>query len=179
MKQNQISFHGTYLNLTAYLFLSTYIKVIQCLSKSEILSFMTKLNPINGNETKSDILLWDIFKSDTFFYQKILKYFNDFQNRNSSNLWLKWTQTMEMKENQTFFKGTYSNLALFSLVVKCYNISMTFMIYTFQSHCKSEHNQVKWNKITRDMGKSDRIFFIIFYLQSSTLLNWLSKFISW
>ena len=39
MKQNQISFHGTYLNLTAYL-----------------------------------------------FYQNILKYFNDFQNRNFSIL---------------------------------------------------------------------------------------------
>ena len=29
MKQNQTSFHGTYLNLTAYLFLSKYIKVFQ------------------------------------------------------------------------------------------------------------------------------------------------------
>ena len=26
---------------------------------------MTKVNPDNGNETKSDIFLWDIFKSDT------------------------------------------------------------------------------------------------------------------
>ena len=49
---------------------------------------MTKVNPSNGNETKSDIFPWDIFKSDTisFFYQKILKYFNDFQNRNFSVL---------------------------------------------------------------------------------------------
>ena len=32
---------------------------------------MTKLNPNNGNKTKSDISLWDIFKSNTyFFYQK-------------------------------------------------------------------------------------------------------------
>ena len=41
---------------------------------------MTEVNLKNGNETKSDIFIWDIFKSDTlsFFYQKMLKYFNDF-----------------------------------------------------------------------------------------------------
>ena len=49
---------------------------------------MTKVNPSNGNEAKSDIFPRDIFKSDTipFFYQKISKYFNDFQNRNFSVL---------------------------------------------------------------------------------------------
>ena len=50
---------------------------------------MTKVNPNNGNETKSDIFLWGIFKSDTksFFIKNILIYFNDFQNRNFSILW--------------------------------------------------------------------------------------------
>ena len=48
---------------------------------------MTKVNPNNGNETKSDIFPWDIFKSDIIpFLSKILNYFNDFQNRNSSVL---------------------------------------------------------------------------------------------
>ena len=28
---------------------------------------MTKVNPNNRNETKSDIFLWDIFKSDIIF----------------------------------------------------------------------------------------------------------------
>ena len=37
---------------------------------------------------------------------------------------------------------------------------MTFIIGTFQSHCRSERNRVKWNKITRDMCKSDSIFLI-------------------
>ena len=37
---------------------------------------------------------------------------------------------------------------------------MTFIIGTFQSHCESKHNQVKWNKVTQDMFKSDSIFFI-------------------
>ena len=49
---------------------------------------MTKVNPSNGNETKSDIFQWDIFKSATisFFQQKMLKYFNEFQNRTFSLL---------------------------------------------------------------------------------------------
>ena len=41
-----------------------------------------------------------------------------------------------------------------------YYIPMTFIIGTFQSHCINVHNQVKWNKITWDMYKSDSIFFI-------------------
>ena len=53
------------------------------------------------------------------------------------------SETVEMKQNQTFFQGTYSNLTLFSLVVRHQNISMTFISGTFQSHCKSEHNQGK------------------------------------
>ena len=36
------------------------------------------MNPNNGNETKSDIFPWDIFKSDIIFIgRKILKYLND------------------------------------------------------------------------------------------------------
>ena len=45
---------------------------------------------------------------------------------------------------------------------------MTFIIGTFQSQCKSDHNQVKWNKITRDICESDSIFP---YLQGSTLIR--------
>ena len=59
-----------------------------------------------------------------FFYQKILKYFNDLQNRNFSVLWLKWTQTMEMKQNLTFFHAIYSNLKLFFIgcqILKYFN----------------------------------------------------------
>ena len=49
---------------------------------------MTKVNLNKGNETKSDIFPWDIFKSDSvsFFYQNILKHFNAFQNQNFSVL---------------------------------------------------------------------------------------------
>ena len=80
-------------------------------SKSKFLSFLTKVNPDNGNETKPNIFVTNIFKSDAiFFYQKILMHFNDFQSQNLSVLWIKWTQVMEMKPSQTFFHGPYSNL---------------------------------------------------------------------
>ena len=37
---------------------------------------MTKVNPDNGNETKSDIFPWDIFKSGTIsFLSKYIKVF--------------------------------------------------------------------------------------------------------
>ena len=81
MKQNQTSFHGTYLFVTSYLFLPKYIRVFERFLKSEFISFMTKVNPNNRNETKSDIFLRDIFKSDIIFIgRKMLKYFNDFYN---------------------------------------------------------------------------------------------------
>ena len=35
---------------------------------------------------------------------------------------------------------------------------MTYLMETFQSHCKSERNQVKCNRTTQDMCKSDSIF---------------------
>ena len=54
------------------------------------------------------------------------------------------------------------------MVEKKLNISMNFLIDTFQSHCKSERNHVKWNKIPWDTWKSDSIFP---YLQSSTLFE--------
>ena len=37
---------------------------------------MTKVTPNNGNETKSDVYLWDIVKSDTIsFLSKNMKVF--------------------------------------------------------------------------------------------------------
>ena len=48
---------------------------------------MIQVNRNNGNETKSGIFSWDILKSDIkIFYQKMLEYFNDFQNHNFSAL---------------------------------------------------------------------------------------------
>ena len=42
--------------------------------KMKFLSFMTKVNPKNGNKTKSDIFPWDILKSDAIsFLSKNIK----------------------------------------------------------------------------------------------------------
>ena len=57
---------------------------------------------------------------------------------------------MKVKQNQTFFHGTYSNLiSLF--------ISHKILKY-FQFHCKNEHKQVKGNKFKQGMCKADSIF---------------------
>ena len=45
---------------------------------------------------------------------------------------------------------------------------MTFITSIFQFHCKSEHIQVKRNKIKRDMCKSDGI---LPYLQRGKLFK--------
>ena len=46
----------------------------------------------------------------SFFLSKILNYFNEYQNWNFSVLWLNWTQTIQRKQNQTFFHVTYLKL---------------------------------------------------------------------
>ena len=110
MKQSQTFFHGTYSNVTLYLFLSKYIEVFQFLEICSILWLKNqkkwKWNKIR-NFSMGHIQIWH------FFHQNILKYLSDFQNWNFWILWLKWTQTMGMKQTQTFFPGTYSNLMLF------------------------------------------------------------------
>ena len=53
---------------------------------------------------------------------------------------LKQVQTSEMKQNQTFFHGAYSNVTLFFID---HIFHWTFIIGTFQCHCKNERNQVR------------------------------------
>ena len=72
-------FHGTFSNLTSYLYLSKNIASIQRLSKSKFLSFLTKETLNNGNETKSDIFHWTYSSLASFFIgRKILTHFNAF-----------------------------------------------------------------------------------------------------
>ena len=103
--------------------------VFQWLSKPNFLSFMTKVNPNNGTEIKSDI-----------------------------------------------FHGTYSNLKYFFIGCKILKYFNDFSIGIFQFHCKIEHKKVKWNKVKRNMSKSDSI---LLCLPSSILFKWLLKFISY
>ena len=65
-------------------FVKKYSSILMTLlSRSKYLSFITKVNGNNEIETKSDNFPWDIFKSDRiFFYKKVFKYFNDFQDPN-------------------------------------------------------------------------------------------------
>ena len=61
--------------MTSYTFLSKNLNVFQELPKSKLLSFMTKMNLKNGNETISDIFHGTYSKLASFFIgPKILKY---------------------------------------------------------------------------------------------------------
>ena len=53
---------------TPYLFCENILKLFQWLSKSKSHSFMTEVNTNNGNETKSNIFPWGIFKSATISF---------------------------------------------------------------------------------------------------------------
>ena len=112
-----------------------------------------------------------------FTYQKILHQLKDFRNQNFSVFWLKKIWTMEMKQNQTFSIGHIQVWHHFSLVARYLHTLMPFIFdIFFQIHCKSEHKQVTWNRTKQYICKSNSIFP---YLQSSTLLKWVLKFISW
>ena len=85
-------------------------------------------NSTQTAKLKPNQTLWqDIFKHDVFCDQKV-KYFNDFQNQNFSVLWLKWTRTMEVRQNQISFHGAYSHLTSYLFFIKKRSISMTFKI---------------------------------------------------
>ena len=78
---------------------------------------MTRVNPKNGNETKSDIFLWDILKSDMIFIGRtILKHFNYFYNWHCSVSLQKSAQTSNEKQNHTGHVQT--NLTVFFLISK-------------------------------------------------------------
>ena len=74
-------------------------------------------------------------------------------------------------ENETKFRHFYLGHVqiwhYFSLFVKHQTISITFIIGTFQSHCKIEHNQE--SEIKPHMTCANVAVF--FYLQNNTLLN--------
>ena len=163
LKPNQTLFDRTYSNLTSFVFDQEKVKVFQWLSISKYLSFMNKFNPNNANQTKSDIFLWDIFKSDviSFFYQEILKCFNDLQNKYFPVLRIAWTQTMEMKQNQTFFHDTYSNLTPYHFLSKNNEVFQWLSKSKFLSFMNKVNpnngNETKSDIFSCDIFKSDII----------------------
>ena len=68
MKQKLTFFHGTYLNLTSYKFLSKILKYFNDFQNQNFPVLRLKGKPNNRNETKSEIFSWDIFKSDIMFH---------------------------------------------------------------------------------------------------------------
>ena len=111
LKPNQTRFDGTCSNLTSF-FLSKNINDFQ---NRNFWILINEPKQWISNKIRhfpiGHIQLW----RHIFFYKKIISYSNDFQNRNFSVLWPKWTQAMEMKQNQKFFHGTYSNLTSFCI----------------------------------------------------------------
>ena len=96
-----------------------------------------------------DIQMWHLF------YRNILKYLNDFHNQNFSILWLKWTQTMEMKQSQTFFYGRYSNVTTFlSKHIKVFKWLSQSKFFNFMAKVNSNNG----NKTKSDLFKSKSIF---------------------
>ena len=114
------------------------------------------------NETKSYIFPWDIFKCDTISFLLLLCFNSKW---NFSILWLKWTEAMEMKHNQTFFHGTYWNLTQIF-------ISRKILIGTFQLQHKREQKQIK--EIKSCETSADLTVFL-----PSTLFKCLVKSSSW
>ena len=96
-KSNKIRYFSNS-SLTSYLFLSKNIKVFQWLSKSEFLSFVTKVNPNNENENETNQTFFhETYSNLTSFFisHKIPKCFNDFFNWHFSISLQKWAQTIK------------------------------------------------------------------------------------
>ena len=127
-------------------------------------------------QIKFDIFPWEILKSDAIFYQRISKYFSDFQNRNFSVLWLNWTQTMEMKQNETLFHGVYSNLASFLIGRKNLKYFNGFYNWYLSISLQNWAQTSKMKNIVRNMCKSDSI---LPNLECIVVFEWFLIFISW
>ena len=136
---------------------------------------MTKVNRSYGNETNSDIFSWDIYKSDAVsFLSKKVKYLNYFQNRNFLALWLKQTQTVEMKQNQTFAHRTYSNLTSYILLSEKNKVFKWLLKSKFLSFMNevnpNDGNETKSDIFSCDIFKRDIIFH---RLQNTKMFQWL------
>ena len=80
---------------------------ISMISKIEVSQFYDKSEPKQWKWTKIRYFFMGHIqiRHYIFFYQIMLKCFNDFRNRNFSVLWLTWNQTMEMKPKSVIFPG--------------------------------------------------------------------------
>ena len=81
---------------------------------------MTTVNPNDGNETRSDIIPWDIFKSGAIAYLiKKTLVFQRFSKSSFLSFMTKVKPDNGNGNNETFFHGTYSNLTSLFIGLKC------------------------------------------------------------
>ena len=139
---------------------------------STILSVEFRQRSLNQIRPMQELCKCDIF----FFNQKMLKYFNDCQNRNFSVLWLKWTQTMKMKQNQALFHGIYSKFDDIHFLIKnikVFNILSKLKFVSFTNKLnKSIRNEAKSDILLCDIFKSDVIYLLS---KNIKVFQWLSK----
>ena len=95
----------------------------------------------------------------SLFLSKKSKHFNGFQNKPFCVLWLKWTQTMKMKQNQIFFRGTCSDLTSNFFVPKTWKYFSEFQNQNFSLlWLKGAHAmEMKQNQIFLPETNSDFI----------------------
>ena len=85
------------------MFQSKNIKVFQWLPWIQFFGFLTKVKAKNGNEKKKQTFFQGTYSNvSNIFLSKTVKVSQWFQNQ---SLWLKWTQTVKMKQNHTFSMG--------------------------------------------------------------------------
>ena len=150
--RNQTFFRGTYLNLTAYLFLSEYIKKLQWLSKS--METMMQ-NQIFFHQ------IWDLF------WSKHIKIFQCLSKSKFLNFMTKVNPNNGNKTNSDIFPMDIFKSDIIFIGRKILKYFNDF--YNFQSHYKSKRNHTEHAQIWQ----------YFFYLQKSALPKCLLKFISW
>ena len=110
-----------------------------------------------------------------FFIKKELKYFNDFHNRNFPVLWLKWTQTMEMKQNQKFFHETFKSDVIYIFIkkIKVFQWLSKPKFLSFMTEVNSSNaSETKSNIFSWDIFKSDIIFH---WSHRTKIFQWFSQ----
>ena len=126
---------------------------------------------------KNHIFLRGTYSNPTpyLFYQKILHYFSDLQNKRLSVLWLKWTQKIEMKQNQIFFHCICVNLTPYFFLpknIKVFQSLTKSKILSFMIKVKpNNENETKSDIFPSDIFKSDVKFH---WAQNTDIFQWLS-----
>ena len=130
---NHKSFHGTYSIWQDIFFIKLYKTISMTFKRLKC----TQTMEMKQNQTfwiysmNIYIYIYVYIQILHLFYLNISKYFNDFQNQNFSILRLKWIEATEIKQNQTFFYRTYSNLTLFFIGLKILKYVNDFYYWQF------------------------------------------------